>query len=225
MRRLALVTGAALAAVFAAVFALAAPALAHVTVSAPDATPGGYTVVTFRVPDESAAASTTKLVVQLPPSTPFASVSIAPVPGWTASTTTAKLAKPITNDDGDQLSSAVSTITWTAQAGAAIKPGQFQQFPVELGPLPRQSTVTFRAVQTYSDGSVVRWIETPAPGSTVEPQHPAPTLQLTSSKPAPVGSTKVPSNTGPVVLSIVALVVAAGALGLAVVTRARRRQS
>ena len=38
--------------------------------------------------------------------------------------------------------------------------------------------MTFKAIQTYSDGKVVSWIEQPAPGSTEEPDFPAPTLQL-----------------------------------------------
>jgi hypothetical protein len=70
---------------------------------------------------------------------------------------------------------------------------------------------------------VVRWIQVAAPGSTSEPEDPAPTLQLSAAKPAAArastGSSS--SNTGPTVLSIIALVVAAGALGLAVVTRAK----
>ena len=63
-------------AALAALLALAGPAAAHVTVNAPGATQGGYAVVAFRVPSESATASTTKLVVQLPADTPFAAVSV-----------------------------------------------------------------------------------------------------------------------------------------------------
>lgn len=225
MKRLAALVVAALV----ALLALAGPASAHVTVSSTDATQGGYAVVTFRVPTESATASTTKLVVQLPSDTPFASVGVQPLPGWTETSATTKLAKPITTDDGDQITEAVSQVTWTAQSGG-IKPGQFEQFNVQVGPLPKQPSVTFRAVQTYSDGTVVKWIEQAAPGSTVEPEHPAPVLTLAAanpsaaatkaSKPAAASSS---DNTGPVILSIIALVVAAAALGLALVTRARSR--
>jgi periplasmic copper chaperone A len=139
-----------------------------------------------------------------------------------------KLNPPITTDDGS-ITSAISQITWTATAGGT-KPGQFQQFDVSIGPLPKASSVSFPAIQTYSDGTVVKWIEKAAPGSKTEPDHPAPTLSLTSaasdpsSKPAATKVEKA-STTGPTVLSIIALVVAAAALGLAFVSRARGKTS
>src|SRR5262249_44424630 len=81
----------------------AAPALAHVRVDSTDPPQGGFGVITFRVPTESETASTTKLTVQLPTGTPIASVSVKPLPGWTHKETTTKLATPITNDDGEQV--------------------------------------------------------------------------------------------------------------------------
>jgi len=129
----------------------------------------------LNVPTESDTASTTKIVVQLPT---VGSVSVQPTPGWTVATKTTKLAKPITTDDGP-ISQTISQVTWTAAAGG-IEPGQFQQFFVSLGPLPKAASVSFPAIQYYSDGSVARWIEKAAPGSTAEPEHPAPTLSLSS---------------------------------------------
>ena len=63
---------------------------------------------------------------------------------------------------------------------AAIKPGQFQEFDVSLGPLPEVDQIVFKALQTYSDGEVVRWIEEPASGQ--EPEYPAPVLKLTKAQ-------------------------------------------
>lgn len=218
MKRLALLTALALG----ALLALAGPASAHVTVSSTDAAPGGYAVVTLRVPTESETASTTKIVVQVPP---LGSVAVQPTPGWTATTTTAKLATPIKTDDGEQ-TEAISQITWTASAGAGIKPGEFQQFAVSVGPLPKAASISFPTVQYYSDGTVAKWIEKAAPGSSAEPEHPAPTLSL---KPAAttqhVMKTEKASTAGATALGIVALVVAAAALGLALVTRAKGRTS
>nr|WP_296069155.1 YcnI family protein [uncultured Actinoplanes sp.] len=169
-------TGVITAAVAATVVALAGPASAHVTVNPNSATKGGYTKVSFRVPTESDTASTTKVEVNLPPGTPIASVSLKPLPGWTAATVKSKLATPIKTDDGE-LTEAVTRITWTAASGSEIKPGQFQEFDVSLGPLPDADQIVFKALQTYSDGSVVRWIDEPAAdGSEVE--HPAPVLKL-----------------------------------------------
>jgi uncharacterized protein YcnI len=187
----------------------AGSAVAHVSVSSPAAVQGDYASLTFKVPTESATASTTGLKVQLPAGQPLASVSVLPVYGWTYTMTKAKLAAPISSDDGD-ITEAVSVIEWKA-AGAqtAIKPGEFNQFTVSAGPLPKASSMTFKVLQTYSDGSVVSWIEEAAEGSTAEPEHPAPVLKLTpaggSSAPvsssAPVGST-ASASAGPTGLAV-----------------------
>jgi uncharacterized protein len=209
---------------------LAAPAFAHVTVSAPGATPGGSDqIITFRVPTESATASTVGLTVQLPTATPIASVLVAPHTGWTDTVTTTTLATPIQTDDGE-ITQVVSVITWTANTPAAgIKPGQFDQFVIIAGKLPTANSITFKAIQTYSDRSKVSWIEVAAPGSNVVPDHPAPVLALVAaSASTPVGvATKSTSSsdTGPIVLSVIALVVAAGALGVGFVSRAKAGRS
>jgi uncharacterized protein YcnI len=162
----------------ALVFALAGPAAAHVTVNPDTAAQGAYTKVSFRVPTESDTASTTKVQVNLPTDSPIASVSTRPLPGWTAATVKSKLATPIKSDDGE-ITEAVTQITWTATAGSEIKPGQFQEFDVSLGPLPTNvNQIIFKALQTYSDGNIVRWIDEPTTDGS-EPDHPAPVLKLT----------------------------------------------
>ena len=206
--------------VLAAMFAFATAAAAHVTVSAPGATPGASDVqITFRVPVEE-NVPTVGLTVQLPTDTPIASVDVAAMPGWTHTETSTKLAKPIKTDDGE-FTTAVSQISWKA-TGRGLEPGEYGEFTILAGQLPETSTITFKALQIYSDGSVVRWIETAAPGSKDEPEHPAPVLTLSASE---TKTADAPSNTGPVVLSIVALVVAAAALGVAVVGYVRRRST
>jgi hypothetical protein len=97
-----------------------------------------------------------------------------------------KLTTPVKTDDGE-VTEAVSKLTWTAAAGAAIKPGQFQEFDVSAGPLPKVDKLVFKALQTYSDGDVVRWIEEPAANGK-EPEHPAPTLKLTAAAAADTGA-------------------------------------
>jgi len=173
--------------------ALAAPASAHVTVNPNTATPGSYSKVTFRVPNEKDSANTTKLEVNLPADHPIASVSVKPLPGWTAVTEKNKLATPIKSDDGD-ITEAVTKITWTADANSAIKPGQFQEFDVSLGPLPESGQLIFKALQTYSDGDVVRWIDEPTTGGT-EPDHPAPVLKLAAAT-APAAPAAPAATTG-----------------------------
>ncbi|GGQ59775.1 YcnI family protein [Couchioplanes azureus] len=186
------------AAVAAFSLTLASPAAAHVSVNANSAVQGGYAKVTFRVPNESDTASTTKVEVNLPTATPFASVSLKPVAGWTMVAEKAKLAQPI-EAHGSPITEAVSKITWTATGDAAIKPGQFQEFDVSIGPLPKVDKIVFKALQTYSDKTIVRWIDEPTTDGT-EPEKPAPVLKL-----APAAATDAPAAaTGPTVTSAAA---------------------
>ena len=155
--------------------AAASAAEAHVTVNPNTEPQGGYAKVSFRVPNEEATASTTAIEVDIPVDHPIASVSVRPVPGWIATATTSQLATPIKTNDGS-VTQAVSKIVWT---GGKIDPGQFQEFDVALGPLPKDTDqIVFKALQTYSDGNVVRWIDLQLPGQP-EPDHPAPVLHLT----------------------------------------------
>ncbi|MEV6612068.1 YcnI family protein [Kutzneria sp. NPDC051319] len=203
--------------VVAGLLATAGAASAHVTVQPNTAAAGGYAKVAFRVPNEEDQAATTSVEVTLPADHPIASVLTRATPGWTVKVDKAALATPIDTDDG-QVRQAVSKITWT---GGAIAPGGFEDFEVSLGPLPTGvDTLVFKAVQTYDNGDVVRWINQSTPGGD-EPDHPAPTLKVTTQAPAerPVAattSTADPSGFG-TVLGIGAGVLALAALALATV--------
>jgi uncharacterized protein len=151
--------------------ALAPLAAAHVTVNPREAAAGAFVVLDVRVPNERDNASTTKVDVQLPPG--FVEASYQPEPGWTVEVTKEKLAQPIQTDDGP-VTEQVSEITWTA-TGDGIAPGQFMEFPISVQvPGKAGDTLVFKAVQTYSNGEVVRWIG--AEGS----EEPAPRLQVTA---------------------------------------------
>jgi uncharacterized protein YcnI len=156
---------------------VAFPAYAHVTVNPQQATRGGYAKLTFRVPTESDDASTTRLQVFFPRSAPVASALVKPHPGWSFRVVTRKLDRPAHTAQGD-ITQAVSQIVWRADsASSAIKPGEFDEFDISLGPLPNVSSMELKALQTYSDGDVVRWIQSSSPGAP-DPDHPAPVLRL-----------------------------------------------
>jgi uncharacterized protein YcnI len=158
------------------VLLLAGPAFAHVTVNPDSAPKGGYSTVDVKVPNEQDNASTVKVEVDLPKDHPIPSVSTQPVPGWTVKITKSHVDKPLTVE-GQQVHEAVTKVTWT---GGKIGPGRFQQFPLSLGPLPKNTDqLALKALQTYSNGDVVRWIEIPQKGQP-EPEHPAPVLHLTA---------------------------------------------
>ncbi|GIF20739.1 uncharacterized protein YcnI [Actinoplanes tereljensis] len=224
LKRSALVT----AVVGGLTLALAAPASAHVTVNPNTATAGGYTKVTFRVPNEMDTANTTKVEINLPVDNPVASVSLKPLPGWTAEAVRSKLATPIKAHD-TEITEAVTKITWTAQPGSEIKPAQFQEFDVSLGPLPESGQLIFKALQTYSDGTIVRWIDEPTTDGS-EPEHPAPVLKLAAATdtaaaaaaPAPAAAAPAEgSDSGPDAVGIAGLV--AGLLALVLALLALQR--
>ncbi|MFD7792320.1 YcnI family protein [Streptomyces sp. NPDC059759] len=157
----------------------AAPAFAHVSVS-PDgaAAKGGYAVVNFKVPNERDDASTTKLEVNLPTDHPLASVMPQPVQGWNVQVTKSKLDKPVSLH-GEKIDEAVTKVTWTAD-GKGIQPGFFQKFPLSVGALPEDTDqLVFKAIQTYDNKEVVRWIEPQKEGAE-EPENPAPVLALSA---------------------------------------------
>ncbi|GAB3611150.1 hypothetical protein GCM10027414_32760 [Humibacter ginsengiterrae] len=231
---------AAVAAAIAAIaLAVAAPlaASAHVRVDPDQAAPGGYSVLTFRVPTESATAGTVGLEVDFPTATPFTSVSYQPVPGWSATVTTSKLAKPV-KISGATVTEAPTKIVWTADPGVQIKPGQFQQFSISAGIVPDTGKIEMPAIQTYSDGSVVKW-DQPTPASGEEPEHPAPTLYINdappsssktaptvvTSTPAPAASSTSATDAVALGLGIAGLALAAIALVVAVLGLVRRPRS
>ncbi|MFE5587752.1 YcnI family protein, partial [Kitasatospora sp. NPDC056531] len=152
----------------AAVLLIAGPASAHVTVQ-PSSVPKNATDQTFafRVPNEDDKNSTVKVEIDFPTDHPIPSALVAPVPGWT---------DQIQTTDGD-ITDVVSQIVWT---GGQIAPGHYQDFTVDLGALPDGTDkVVFKALQTYGDGNIVRWIDEAQDGQK-EPEHPAPVLKLTA---------------------------------------------
>lgn len=153
---------------------MALPASAHVSINPGEAPKGSYGVFAFRVPNESDTASTTKIEVQMPSDHPIASVRTTDQDGWKATVVKAKPKKELKNH-GEAVEEVVTKITWE---GGTIEPGKYAEFHVSMGALPEDAEMLeFKALQTYSDGEVVSWIETTEEGGE-EPEHPAPTLSL-----------------------------------------------
>jgi uncharacterized protein YcnI len=201
-------------------------AAAHVTVS-PSSLPQGTSdaVLTFRVPNESTTASVDALKLQFPLAHPIVLVNPEAGSGWNVSVHMARLPKPITTDDGT-FTSTTSEIDWS---GGSIPVGQFGQFNVLAQGIPTgTSELVFKAIQSYSDGTVVSWIQ--VPDRTVpDPPHPAPTITLTgatksgnnaaapaAAAPATSSSAAVVSGSGTNALDVAALVVSGFAVVLAI---------
>jgi uncharacterized protein YcnI len=202
---------------------LVAPAAAHITVNPSEAPQGSFSKLTFRVPNERDDASTTKVEVTLPEDVAIPFVSVQPTPGWTAQVERRTLDTPM-QGEGGEITDVVSKITWT---GGSVNPGEFQEFSISAGTLPTdQDQMEFPAIQTYSSGEVVRWIEEPAADGE-EAEHPVPTLKLVAAESetdatgatgdgdgggAEAASATTSDDDGTDALTIVALVV--GAVGV-----------
>jgi len=157
----------------------AAAASAHVHVDSDDPAAGGYSHLTFNVPNESATAKTSKIEVSLPTDTPFTSVSVKPIEGWKAEITTSDLPKPVTIA-GATVTKAPSSVVWTADAAHQLGQNEYQAFSLSVGVLPDAgTTVTLPTAQTYTDGTVVKWDEKTVEGQ-AEPEHPAPSFVTTA---------------------------------------------
>lgn len=206
------------AAVLVAVLALGAAAgsaSAHVQVRPAVVAPEDPVLWTVLVPNET-EASTTRVELKIPAGvTPFSWVD---VPGWRR---TEELAA----------NGALDTVTWTGRlAGDGLAEFRFlATSPAKAGP------ITWKALQTYSDGSVVRWIGDP--GS----EEPASVTRVVAGAPrenaggegrtaAPASSTRVPAAADDGgdepddlgrLLGAGGLVLGAAALGVAVAGRRR----
>ena len=219
--------------------AVAASAQAHVSFH-PNVLPAGANAtLDIRVPNEEDKANTNKVVVQVPPG--FIDISTEPIPGWTAQVQTRKLAQPVQTDSGTTTEE-VSEIIWTGSGSQGnIPPGGFQNFPISTQ-IPDQAghVLTFKVLQYYDNGKVVRWI---GPQSS---DNPAATIDVTAangviqdvagSEAGPPAVDQLPSSTSGSSssgdsaskgLGIAALIV--GALGLlagsAALLRTRRPRS
>jgi len=148
-------------------------ASAHVGVTPGEATQGGYGTFTIKVPNEDANASTTKLEIQFPDNAPFSEVRVKPKTGWTYKVEKKTLDNPV-EINGTSVTEVVSTITWE---GGKIAPGEFDEFNISMGPLPATDKIELKALQTYDNGDIVRWVDETKEGEE-EPEHPAPVIML-----------------------------------------------
>ena len=154
---------------FSIVLALvAAPtAAAHVTLNPNEAPADSFSRFAVRVPTER-DNPTVKVTLQIPEGLTF--VGFQPKTGWKRTVTMVKLPAPVTVE-GEQVTERVGSVTWS---GGEIGPGEFDEFGMSAHvPNEPGTELVFPAIQTYSNGEVVRWIgapdaDEPAPRVTLE---------------------------------------------------------
>jgi uncharacterized protein DUF1775 len=142
----------ALVAAAATALAACAAAAAHVTIAPPFVEADAPTRIAFEMPNERQGRVTVTLDVDAPPGVELAA---APAPaGWKLDVTFGRHAR------------------WT---GGRIAGRRTVAFPLEVTARRRAGTATFRAVQGYDDGEVVRWNAAlsilPATAAEAPPQH------------------------------------------------------
>lgn len=131
--------------------AVCAPAWAHVTVAPEEMAAGDYETLTVSVPTEK-EVPTTEIRVEVPEG--FLLSGVQPVPGW----------EHAFEEDGG----VVAAVTFS---GGEIRPREFQQFLVQAQAPEEPGEYSWKATQTYEDGSVVEWTGAPdseEPASVVE---------------------------------------------------------
>ncbi len=153
--------------------ALPSVASAHVSIHPNTLPAASNPTLDVRVPNEESGANVVKVDMQVPPG--FLDISTELPAGWRATVLKRKLATPQSTDSGP-VTQEVSEVIWTAPASGGIPPGSFLQFPISTA-IPDSAagqTLTFKVLQTYSNGDVVRWIEAPDSAG-----HPAATVNVT----------------------------------------------
>jgi uncharacterized protein YcnI len=186
---------------------LSTSAFAHVTVLPREAVQGAYEKFTVRVPNEK-DIPTVQVEVRFPKE-----VSISrfePKPDWTYELT----------KDG---SGAITGVVWKT-AGAGLGPTEFGEFHMQGKVANDAESITWKAYQTYKDGSVVEWVgadgsDKPASVTAVKPGA-AGTDSHGHSAGAEVKAEQSGAGSLPLYVSIAALVVSLVAL---VITATRRK--
>jgi periplasmic copper chaperone A len=141
-----------LAALTLVFFLLAPAAWAHVTVLPASARPGQTPALHFRVLNERSDARTVEIDIFVPRG----------------------LHATASDRRGWRLVDKPGEFDWVAR-DAGIGGADAKDFELRVGPLPHARQVVFKALQHYSDGQIVRWIQTSAGA-----ERPAPVLQLGS---------------------------------------------
>jgi len=193
----------------------ASGAAAHVTVQPAASRPADLQRYRVLVPNERESGATTGVDLKLPPGVTFALVETAP--GWRSSTV--------------KRGSEFSEVRWR---GGRVAPGEYAELhviarnPVKVGP------VAWKALQRYSDGTIVRWIgspdsEQPAPVTTLSEDAVAVDVVSTHGEGTPRASPPAGSATSAaddsgrdaltLAIAIVAALLAATALGLQLIRR------
>lgn len=146
-----------LAAITLALLGFAGVASAHVVVKPATVGIGAFQVFTMGVPSEKNIA-TTSVRLMLPDGLKFVTPNVKA--GWKVVVKKQATGRKIMDDDGMQMDEMKLTeIDW---AGGSIPAGQRDEFSFQAQVPTIATSLPWKAYQTYQDGSVVSWDQTPS---------------------------------------------------------------
>jgi periplasmic copper chaperone A len=210
-------------AVGAVVLGVAAPASAHVTISASTTAAGAFAVLTVSVPHGCEGSPTTEITIQVPEE--INAVTPTRNPLWEVEKQVEQLDPPVTDAHGNEITERVATVTYTATT--PLPEGYRDAFELSLQlPDEEGATLVFPTIQTCEEGESA-WIEVAEEGQSAEElELPAPSLTITSAEGdahgsgEPAQAAEDSSDLGPWALGAGILGVLVGAFA---VVQARRR--
>ncbi|MGI5522080.1 DUF1775 domain-containing protein [Micromonospora sp. CA-259024] len=166
------------------------PGTAHaadVTTTPAEARQGDAVRLEFTVPEERAGTRTNQIEVRLPADAPIAEVYPMSVNGWAPRISSRTLDRPVAGIHSSGVTTVTTAVTW-------VRVGESEQGPARLalsmGPMPQVERLTFEVVQTYADGTVVRWADAAGP-------YRAPALTLLPAAPGAAGPAAHGGHGGP----------------------------
>lgn len=155
----------------------AGAASAHVSVSPNTTAAGGYAVLTFSVPHGCEGSPTSKIEIAMPEAIP--SVTPTVNPNWSVQKVSEKLAEPIKDAHGNELTERVSKVVYTAKTPLEDGYRDTMELSLQL-PEKEGETLSFPVIQTCVKGQTA-WNETAADGQDPETlEHPAPAFTVTA---------------------------------------------
>ncbi|MET7835413.1 DUF1775 domain-containing protein [Micromonospora sediminicola] len=149
--------------------AASAAAGVTVTTSPGEVHQGDAIELSVVVPADRPGTRTTKIELTMPADAPIGEVYPLSVPDWAPTITTRTLDQPVAGIHASELNQVTHAVTWLRVPGGGTGAARL---PLGMGPMPATERLVFTVVQTYADGTVVRWAD-PAGGA-----HPAPTVAL-----------------------------------------------
>lgn len=154
----------------------AGAASAHVTVTPNTTAAGAYAVLTFSVGHGCEGSPTTRLAIQMPESIPEVTPTINP--GWDVEKVSEKLAEPVKDDHGNEVTERTGQVVYTAKTPLQDGYRDTVELSVQL-PDAAGETLAFPVIQTCQKGET-GWTETAAEGQDPEElASPAPVVTIT----------------------------------------------